>query len=224
MAYDDERDRGPRSDRGDRGPRGGGPDEGALRRGDWDYAGESGGGREGRRAERADYRDSYYGGEPSRGGGRDRDRDRQRDREDERARAGRRRGLPERGFDAGGGYGGTLPLGQFADRGPDRDRDRGGARGLDRLPQRGAAPGSHAGKGPRGYTRTDDRIHEDVCDALMRDHDVDASDVEVRVEQGEVTLAGTVEDRLAKRRAEELADSCAGVRDVHNELRIAGRD
>jgi osmotically-inducible protein OsmY len=36
-----------------------------------------------------------------------------------------------------------------------------------------------------------------------------------------VTLSGSIDDRVAKRRAEDLAESCAGVRDVRNELRVS---
>src|SRR5262245_20667475 len=54
--------------------------------------------------------------------------------------------------------------------------------------------GMHAGKGPRGYRRSDARIYEDVCEALTRDGEVDASDVEVTVEDGQVMLSGTVAD------------------------------
>lgn len=39
------------------------------------------------------------------------------------------------------------------------------------------------------------------------------------VESGEVTLAGSVEGRRAKRRAEDLADTVSGVRHVQNNLR-----
>lgn len=80
-----------------------------------------------------------------------------------------------------------------------------------------------AGRGPRGYTRSDERIHEDVCEALTRDADVDATDIEVRISGGEVTLSGHVADREQKRRAEEVAESVAGVRDVFNQIRVAGR-
>jgi len=37
-----------------------------------------------------------------------------------------------------------------------------------------------------------------------------------------VTLQRTVSSRFAKRVAEHIADSVAGVRDVHTELRIGG--
>jgi hypothetical protein len=45
-----------------------------------------------------------------------------------------------------------------------------------------AEGGGHAGKGPSGYTRSDARIHEDVCDGLTDDDHVDASAVDVKVE------------------------------------------
>jgi osmotically-inducible protein OsmY len=81
----------------------------------------------------------------------------------------------------------------------------------------------HRGRGPRGYTRSDDRIREDVSDWLMEDAYVDASDIEVVVVAGEVTLTGTVDSRDMKWRAENLAADVLGVRDVHNRLRTRSR-
>jgi len=79
--------------------------------------------------------------------------------------------------------------------------------------------GVHRGKGPKGYTRSDERIREDVCDRLSDDDELDASEITVTVKDGEVTLEGTVADRRAKHHAENLADAVSGVRDVHNRLR-----
>jgi BON domain-containing protein len=84
----------------------------------------------------------------------------------------------------------------------------------------GGQPGQHAGRGPRGYRRSDDRIREDVSEVLTRDPDVDATDIEIVVLEGEVTLSGEVDDRRIKRRAEDLIERCAGVSDVHNQLRV----
>lgn len=81
-------------------------------------------------------------------------------------------------------------------------------------------PGIHAGTGPKGYRRSDDRIHDDVCDRLMEHGGIDASNIEVSVQNGEVTLSGVVEDRLQKRMAGDAADSVNGVLDVHNHLRL----
>lgn len=80
--------------------------------------------------------------------------------------------------------------------------------------------GIHRGKGPKGYTRSDDRIKEDVSDALMEDSELDASDIEVSVKKGEVTLQGQVSNRQEKRRAEDCAEACAGVTDVQNNIKI----
>jgi hypothetical protein len=79
----------------------------------------------------------------------------------------------------------------------------------------------HRGRGPKGWTRSDERIHDDVCHRLTEDDMVDASDVEVTVAGGEVTLNGTVQDRMQKRRAEDCAEAASGVRHVQNNLRVA---
>ncbi len=78
----------------------------------------------------------------------------------------------------------------------------------------------HTGRGPKGYTRSDERIREDVSDRLMADWEVDATDIEVTVASCEVTLAGTVGDRQSKRRAEDIAANVLGVKDVQNSLRV----
>lgn len=79
--------------------------------------------------------------------------------------------------------------------------------------------GPYVGVGPKGYRRTDERIHEEISDRLMMHPDVDASDIEVRVANGIVTLSGTTEDRHQKRIAEFIAEDVAGVDDVNNELK-----
>jgi hypothetical protein len=86
------------------------------------------------------------------------------------------------------------------------------------------SPGPYSGRGPRGYARSDDRIRDDVCEELAEAGQVDASDIEVSVEDGVVTLTGTVPDRRMKRMAEDAADSCNGVRDVRNELQLRPRE
>jgi hypothetical protein len=88
-------------------------------------------------------------------------------------------------------------------------------------------PGPHSGRGPQGYRRGDDRIEEDVCERLTQAGQLDASNIEVRVENGEVTLSGTVESRRDKRLAEDVIESVSGVQDVHNQIRVQrgeGRD
>ena len=78
----------------------------------------------------------------------------------------------------------------------------------------------HRGKGPAGYTRSDERIREDVNDRLTEDWRVDASQVEIEVSGGEVTLNGTVTSRDQKRRAEDLVEELSGVKHVQNNLRV----
>lgn len=79
---------------------------------------------------------------------------------------------------------------------------------------------NYRGRGPKGYQRSDDRILEDVCDRLTDDEAVDASAVTVHVNNGEVTLRGSVNSRAQKHAAEDSAEGVSGVRDVINQLRV----
>jgi BON domain len=93
---------------------------------------------------------------------------------------------------------------------------------------RHAQEGRYAGRGPKGYQRSEERLKEEVCERLTVDPDVDASDVEVSVQNGEVTLEGTVPTRNMKRAAEDCIEAISGVQQVHNRLRVEstgfGRD
>lgn len=79
---------------------------------------------------------------------------------------------------------------------------------------------SYRGIGPKNYTRSDQRITEDLCESLTRCRHVDPSDVSVNVSGGVVTLAGTVRERWMKHRIEDLAAGCDGVRSVENKIQI----
>lgn len=81
--------------------------------------------------------------------------------------------------------------------------------------------GQFRGRGPRNYTRSDDRIKEDINDRLTDNDFFDASDVEVEVNKGEVVLSGTVESRYAKRLAEDIAEDVSGVKNVENRIRVS---
>ncbi|WP_408095676.1 BON domain-containing protein [Peredibacter sp. HCB2-198] len=76
----------------------------------------------------------------------------------------------------------------------------------------------HYGKGPRGYKRSDERIKEEVSEALYLSRDIDASNIEVFVSDGLVILRGEVESRPIKRLTEEIIENISGVVDVRNEL------
>jgi hypothetical protein len=79
---------------------------------------------------------------------------------------------------------------------------------------------THVGKGPRGYKRSDERIWEDVCEALSAHPEIDASEMEVEVKDGVVKFTGTVDNRLIKRMAEDLVEDISGVADIQNELHL----
>ncbi len=79
---------------------------------------------------------------------------------------------------------------------------------------------NNAGKGPANYQRSDERIHDDASNALYQCADLDASDIEVHVESGIISLKGTVEDRISKKVAEMAVERLPGVIDVENNLVI----
>ena len=84
--------------------------------------------------------------------------------------------------------------------------------------------GEHRGKGPKGYTRSDERIRDDLNDRLTDHGHLDASDIEVSVSAAEVTLNGTVLRREDKRRAEDIAEQVLSVKHVQNNLRVKDAD
>jgi osmotically-inducible protein OsmY len=114
-----------------------------------------------------------------------------------------------------------------------RDRQRGlwdrasdevaswmGDESAERRREMDSARSGHYGRGPKGYTRSDDRIREDINDRLTYDWNVDASNIDVTVSGSEVTLSGTVTSRSQKRRADDIAESVSGVTQVQNNIRI----
>ena len=125
------------------------------------------------------------------------------------------------GFGQQGGYGGYGGQGGYGQVGSERIGGRYGESMGFNEGAYGVRRGSHAGRGPKGYQRGDDRIKEDVCEAFTRNDELDPSEIEIRVERGEITLTGTVDSREAKRLAEDLAERCSGVKDVHNQLRVS---
>ncbi|MGQ9367205.1 BON domain-containing protein [Azospirillum sp. A39] len=132
-----------------------------------------------------------------------------------------RRALGRDPFDPAHGGGATGRGRRYAETyGPGTPYGVADRRSGGRHPQEEVEPGPHRGKGPRGYRRSDERIRDDVNDRLTDDAYVDASDVEVAVKEGEVTLGGFVDSRAAKRRAEDVVDAVSGVAHVQNNLRV----
>lgn len=110
----------------------------------------------------------------------------------------------------------TTPLNAYGSGGYYRSQQ------VDHVPERRGS--SFAGRGPKNYKRSDERIKEEVCEMLTHHHDIDAEDIEVDVKNGEVTLFGTVPERQMKHLAEDVAERCFGVTDVTNNLRIKKAD
>lgn len=78
----------------------------------------------------------------------------------------------------------------------------------------------YSGRGPKGYERSDAKIWEDVCDALANASDVNASEMEVTVDDSIVLLHGVVNTREEAWKAEQIAWDIPGVADVRNEVDI----
>jgi osmotically-inducible protein OsmY len=73
--------------------------------------------------------------------------------------------------------------------------------------------------------RPDESLALEIREILTHDPELDATDIEVEVERGAVTLSGVVNGSEAKLLAEELVESLPGVREVHNRLRVErGKD
>lgn len=80
---------------------------------------------------------------------------------------------------------------------------------------------SHRGKGPKGYRPTDARLAEVICDRLTDNPFVDARNINIDVQDGEVTMTGSVEERRQKYAAEDVVADVFGVAEVHNSLTVA---
>ena len=117
------------------------------------------------------------------------------------------------------------PGSRFGGREPGRERSGDFESFEDwQRPRQLGAQGNHAGRGPKGYQRSDERLKEDICDRLTDDPFVDASEIEVAVSSGEVTFSGSVRDRAMKRAAEDCIECVSGVSQLHNQLRVERRD
>ena len=78
-------------------------------------------------------------------------------------------------------------------------------------------------RAPKRVDRPDASVEVEVSNVLRHRHDLDASDIDVSVASGDVTLEGTVPDRRSKRVAEEAVEGVRGVHRVHNRLKIRQR-
>jgi osmotically-inducible protein OsmY len=145
-----------------------------------------------------------------------------------------------RGMRGTGGEGGysTLGGGVYPDEGsPDDTPSYGdwqrhstgassGARGQEGLGTPGENTwGEEQGRrqtnsGQRARRKSDESLRHEIREILTADPELEATDIEVEVEGGAVTLRGAVVDPDTRLLAEELVESLAGVREVHNRLRV----
>jgi hypothetical protein len=75
-------------------------------------------------------------------------------------------------------------------------------------------------RGPKNYTRSDERLRELICERLLQEQAVDVSNVSVEVKDGRVTLEGTVPERQMRHVIEDTVDCCWGVEDIENHIGI----
>jgi osmotically-inducible protein OsmY len=110
-------------------------------------------------------------------------------------------GLGQYGLGMQGGYG----QGQYGQYG---------------LGQYGLGRGRFTGRGPRGYKRSNERLTEEINEKLTQHPDINAEEIEIKVQNGEVTLTGVVDDRQTKRMVEDIVEEISGVNELHNQLRV----
>jgi hypothetical protein len=79
---------------------------------------------------------------------------------------------------------------------------------------------SFRGLGPKNYKRSDERIRDDVYERLTDSPMIDARYVLVDVNQGSVTLTGTVIERRMRYAAEDLVEGVLGVSNISNQLKV----
>jgi osmotically-inducible protein OsmY len=77
----------------------------------------------------------------------------------------------------------------------------------------------------RRYFARDDRPQERAraCQSMSDDPRLDAREIDVRMQDGDVTLDGRVAHGGARRLAEDTAAAVPGVRDVFNRLKTTER-
>ncbi len=128
----------------------------------------------------------------------------------------------------GGSRGSSSGFGNDSSSARDREWDRSGSEWAGG--ERGGYGGSSSStfrsasrrkQSPKGYTRSDDRIREDVCDRLTESY-LECEQVTVTVKDGEVVLGGRAPSGETRRQIERIAENVTGVRDVLNQIRTRG--
>jgi osmotically-inducible protein OsmY len=107
---------------------------------------------------------------------------------------------------------GFLRRGESAERQDEQSWQSSGWRARESIGDQDRWTGPYSGRAPKNYRRSDERIHEDICERLMEHPSIDPSDVEVSVNNGDVTLSGTVENRAVKHLTEVMTETVSGVK------------
>lgn len=89
---------------------------------------------------------------------------------------------------------------------------------------RGWVDRPHQGKGPKNYQRSDESIKEEIIKVLTEAREIDASDIEVDVKEGEVFVTGAVPERKMRYWAEDAIYKVRGVQDVNNQIKVKKSD
>jgi hypothetical protein len=130
-----------------------------------------------------------------------------------------------RGYGMSQGYGQNIGLGQGfgSDRGFGMSQGYGLSQGGygQNISQQDLSREQLRNRGPKGFQRSDERLKDEICERLVQNVNADLSEVEVKVQNGDVTLMGSVQDKHLKRVLEDIAESVLGVKDVNNQLRIS---
>jgi hypothetical protein len=138
-----------------------------------------------------------------------------------RGEAGRGEAWDRSGSEWAGGEGSSGGYGYGGSYG----RSYGGASGVGgswRSPAQGTQGGQPRSdrrkRTPKGYTRSDERIREDICDRLSESY-TECEEVTVTVTNGEVVLSGRAPSGETRREIERIAEDVTGVKDVTNQIR-----
>lgn len=71
------------------------------------------------------------------------------------------------------------------------------------------------------HRRPDITLYEDICHCLAEHTAIDPTQIEIKVQDGEVTLVGVVKDRRTKQMVVQAVDHIVGIVLLHDNLRTA---
>lgn len=90
--------------------------------------------------------------------------------------------------------------------------------------EQGVAPVNYSGRGPKNHHRSDDSLREEISEQLMRSPDIDASELEVEVKGGDVTISGNIPTRQMKHWTEDLVEDIRGVKNLVIKIKVTNHN